>query len=120
MDAKPKIALARKLRKAMTPPEWLLWQRLKTRHDGIVFKRQQPFGPYILDFYCFKAGLAIEVDGTIHGDDVNLARDEKRDGYLTSKGLFVYRIPAFEIYRNADAAADGVRLMVDELIKREQ
>ncbi len=117
MEAKPKVALARKLRKAMTEPEWLLWQRLKTRHDGMVFKRQQPFGPYILDFYCFKAGLVIEVDGNIHGEDITIIRDERRDAYLTDRGLFVHRLPAFEVYRDADAAADGVRILAEDLIK---
>jgi adenine-specific DNA-methyltransferase len=48
---KPKVALARQMRRHLTEPEWLLWQRLKLRlDDGLVFKRQKPYGPYILDF----------------------------------------------------------------------
>jgi len=65
MTAEPerKIALARKLRKEMTEPERLLWARLKSRENGLVFKRQQAIGPYVLDFFCHKAQLAVEVDG---------------------------------------------------------
>jgi very-short-patch-repair endonuclease len=62
-EAKRKIALARQLRKAMTEPERLLWARLKSRTNGIVFKRQQAIGPYVLDFFCYRAQLAVEIDG---------------------------------------------------------
>ena len=109
---KPKVALARQMRRNMTEPEWLLWERLKQRFDdGLVFKRQKPYGPYILDFYCFAAGLAIEVDGGLHGEDNKRAADEKPDRFLMDEGLYVYRVPALEIYRNTDAVADGVRLL---------
>jgi very-short-patch-repair endonuclease len=100
---RPKVALARQMRRNLTEPEWLLWQRLKLRSDdGLVFKRQKPYGPYILDFYCFAARLAIEVDGGLHGEDEQRVADE---------GLFVYRVPAAEVYRNADDVADGVWLL---------
>lgn len=110
-----KIALARKLRKTMTEPERLLWARLKDRHDGLVFKRQQAIGPYILDFFCHKAQLAIEVDGAMHGSDKRQAHDERRDAYFAGLGIETYRISAAEVYRDADAAADGIWLRADGL-----
>lgn len=117
MDINPKrkIALARQLRKAMTEPERLLWARLKTRNGGIVFKRQQPIGPYVLDFFCYKAQLAVEVDGGLHDAE----RDEVRDKYFARLGIETYRVSAAEVYRDADAVADGIRLKIDEILRRE-
>ena len=95
---KRKTALARQMRKALTGPEWLLWERLKVRlDDGLIFKRQHAFGPYILDFYCFKARLVIEVDGALHGEDAAVLKDAQRDAYLRGQGLEVYRLPAAEV-----------------------
>ena len=119
--SKPKVALARQMRRNLTEPEWLLWQRLKMRlDDGLVFKRQKPYGPYILDFYCFAARLVIEVDGAIHGEDERRTADEKRDQFLMERGLFIYRVPAADVYRNADNVADGVRLLALERFRRKQ
>ena len=101
-----KVAQARSLRKRLTEPEQLLWQRLKSR-DGIAYRRQYPIGPYVLDFYCAKAKLCIEVDGGFHDAE----RDERRDTWLNLQSIEVYRIPAFEVYRDADAVADGVKCL---------
>ncbi|WP_303830793.1 endonuclease domain-containing protein [Asticcacaulis taihuensis] len=112
---KRKTALARQMRKALTGPEWLLWERLKRRlDDGLIFKRQHAFGPYILDFYCFRARLAIEVDGATHGEDAAILKDAQRDAYLRGEGLEVYRLPAAEVYRDVKAVADGIRLLALE------
>ena len=110
------IRLARRLRKAMTEPERLLWARLKERHEGIVFKRQQAIGPYVLDFFCYKAQLAIEVDGGTHDAD----RDAVRDAYFETLGIETYRVPASEVYRSADDVADGSRLKGDGILLKMQ
>ncbi len=110
-NSSKKIALARKFRKALTEPEFLLWERLKIRIDGLIFKRQHAIGPYIVDFYCFRAKLVVEVDGVIHSEDERAVRDAIRETWLTQQGLMVYRIPAADVYRDADAVADGVRLL---------
>ena len=54
---------ARKLRRKMTLPEVILWHWLRQRPQGLKFRRQHPTGPYVLDFFCSDARLAIEVDG---------------------------------------------------------
>jgi very-short-patch-repair endonuclease len=108
-----KIALARHLRKTMTEPERYLWDRLKSRDDGIVFKRQQPIGPYVLDFFCHKAQLAVEVDGGLH----NANRDAVRDQYFAELGIETYRIAAADVYQDADEAADGIVLLAAEKIR---
>ena len=110
---KPKYQLARTMRRNLTAPEWLLWERLKTRQpDAPVFRRQYALGSYILDFYCIRAKLAVEVDGGYH--DINAqaeARDAKRDSWLSEQNIEVYRIPAADVFRDADGVADGVILL---------
>ena len=67
MRTDAKITQAKRLRKTMTKPEIWLWGGLKSQHkNGPVFRRQHAIGPYILDFYCVKAKLAVEVDGITH------------------------------------------------------
>ncbi|GGZ41988.1 endonuclease domain-containing protein [Asticcacaulis endophyticus] len=114
---KPKTALARKFRKSLTVPEYLLWQRLKERHDTLTFRRQHPLGPYILDFYCPKAKLAIEVDGHEHGLAGHHERDLIRDKWFAEKGIETYRVPAAEVFRNVDTVADGIRLKALERLQ---
>jgi very-short-patch-repair endonuclease len=100
---------ARALRKAMSEAEVMLWTRLRGRGpDRPTFRRQHPFGSIILDFYCPSARLAVEVDGATHWDDLSHKRDQARDRWLASQGVAVMRIPAADIYRDLDRAADGV------------
>ncbi len=67
MDAPRRtIVQAKQLRRTLTAPEARLWLRLRQRPAGLKFRRQHPIGPYILDFYCDAAKLAVEVDGAIH------------------------------------------------------
>ncbi|WP_443750233.1 endonuclease domain-containing protein [Asticcacaulis solisilvae] len=118
-DYTPKVALARKMRRAMSEPEWLLWERLRNRaddEDRLNFRRQHAVGPFILDFYSAKAKLAIEVDGSHHYEDDRIEKDASRDAWLSERGIAVYRIPAGEVYRNADDAADGAVLVALERV----
>ena len=69
---------ARSLRKEMTPPERRLWNVLKHRPSGLKFRRQHPLGPYVLDFFCHEAALAIEIDGLAHDLGDNPDRDHRR------------------------------------------
>lgn len=103
------IKRARKLRRAMTLPEVLLWARLRKRGQGRpVFRRQHPRGPYILDFYCDAARLCVEVDGAVHGRDEVMRADESRDFWLRSNGVRVLRIAAGDVLHDPDQAAAWV------------
>ena len=117
---KPKVALARQTRRAMTEPEWLLWERLRPRDDTrLNFRRQHGIGPFILDFYSARAKLAVEVDGAQHYDDDHAEKDASRDAWLNARGIEVFRIPAGEVYRNADEAADGaIRVALERVEAR--
>ncbi len=88
-------ARARELRKDLTPQEKRLWDRIRRGQlNGMHFRKQHPYNIYILDFFCFKANLAIEVEGKIH-----LRRkeyDKERTRFLESTGLVVLH------FRNED------------------
>jgi very-short-patch-repair endonuclease len=86
---------ARDLRKRMSPAEAVLWRCLRNQQlEGLKFRRQHPFGPYVLDFYCDGAGLAVEVDGLAHGEEAQRAHDLKRDAWLKSQGVRTLRVEA--------------------------
>lgn len=111
---KSKITFARKLRRELTPPEARIWARLRVRDTGISFRRQYPIGPYVLDFYCAKARLAIEVDGLIHTTEDHPQRDERPDAWLLEHGITTYRIAASEIMADPDEVALGIWLLAKE------
>ncbi len=109
----PEVFRARKLRKEMSYPEVLLWQRLRGSPAGVKFRRQHPVGPdYTIDFYCAAGKLAIEVDGQTHSVEGAPKRDAARDAYLRSRGLTIVRVPASDVLRNADEAAASIVALV--------
>ena len=97
---------ARHLRRQLTLPETMLWQALKPgRAMGLKFRKQHPLGPYVLDFYCHQAGLAVEVDGLAHSLVGKAAGDARRDGWLADKGIRTLRIAARDVLKDADGVA---------------
>jgi very-short-patch-repair endonuclease len=103
--------IARALRKRMTLQETRLWSCLRDlREHGYHFRRQVPIGPYIVDFAEKTASLAIEVDGSQHGEKEHAERDEKRDAHLKGLGYAVLRIWNSEINESLDGA---VRRIMD-------
>ena len=90
--SRPHLAVARALRRRQTPAEQRLWQHLRAGQlDGHRFRRQQPLGPYIADFYCVTARLIIELDGPIH--ETQREYDRERDAYLAAHDLRILRFP---------------------------
>src|SRR5271169_74815 len=110
MRARPgTIAAARRLRSNLSPPEAMLWSRLRARTPGMpVFRRQHPIGPYVLDFFCASARLAVEIDGMSHDAADRPERDLRREAWLEAQGIKVMRIAARDVLRSADEAADAV------------
>jgi very-short-patch-repair endonuclease len=86
------------LRRQMTLPEVVLWQVLRGRRlKGLRFRRQHPMGPYILDFYCPSACLAVEVDGIAHDFVEQAIHDARRDAWLNDRGVRVLRVQARDV-----------------------
>ncbi|MBR5535791.1 MAG: endonuclease domain-containing protein [Clostridia bacterium] len=106
------ISNAKYLRKNMTRQERHLWYDFLSKYP-IKFQRQKVIDNYIVDFYCHKAKLAIELDGSQHYSDAGVSNDEKRTQTLKQYGLTVMRFSNLDIDRNFDA----VRIAIDDYIK---
>ncbi len=107
------VPFARQLRKEMTKEERHLWYDF-LRDYPIRFTRQKVMGKYILDFYCAQAKLAIELDGSQHYEDINLANDAQRADFLSGYDVTVIRIPNNDIAENFR----GVCEYIDTAVKQ--
>ena len=102
---------AKELRREMTPAEHRLWNRLRAnRLDGWHFRRQQIIDGFIVDFYCHKAGLVIEVDGPIHNR--RKIEDAERTLTLSARNLKILRFTNREVMNDLDHVLRTIR---DEL-----
>ena len=91
------------MRKESTASERLLWGALRDRKlDGFKSRRQHAVGPFILDFYCPAARLAIEIDGQIHARQSSADRDRQRA--LESFGIRFLRLPAALVEHDLEVA----------------
>jgi very-short-patch-repair endonuclease len=82
----------RTLRRNSTDAEAALWSELRDRSlGGFKFRRQHSCGPYILDFYCAEASLAIELDGGQHYEEAAVASDVERTRFIRRRGIEVLR-----------------------------
>jgi very-short-patch-repair endonuclease len=103
---------AKVLRKNMTEAERILWQQLRAkRFTGFKFKRQQPFGRYIVDFVCFDAKLIIELDGGQHQDAAE--QDAARDAWLKLQGFSVLRFWNNEFLQNQTGCLERILAELD-------
>ena len=65
---KEKFQKAKELRRDMTSAEKVLWNELRGNRLGVHFRRQQIIAGFIVDFYCHRAGLVVELDGSVHAN----------------------------------------------------
>ena len=108
--SKEKLQRARELRRDMTPAEKILWQELRANKMGVHFRRQQLIAGFIVDFYCHKAGLVIEVDGDIY--DLQQEEDAMREKALIELGLRVVRFRNDEVLKNLSAVAGRIKELI--------
>jgi very-short-patch-repair endonuclease len=93
----------------MTPPEVLLWSRLRLLRGELPrFRRQHPIGRFVADFCCSSAKLVIEVNGADHTEEPRIERDARRDAYLVTQGYRVLRVPAGDVLRDVDEVVQGI------------
>ena len=106
------------LRKNMTKEERHLWYDFLKTYP-VQFKRQQPIGNYIVDFYCFKAKLVIELDGSQHCEPAEIEYDRRRTAFLEEKGLYVLRFSNLDVMRNFIGVCENIDVAVrDRLYTR--
>ena len=90
--------IARSLRKTSTPAEVRFWNVVRGQQlNGLKFRRQEPLGPYIVDFMCASVKLVIELDGDVHADPEVAAKDRARQAWLESEGWRVIRFTNLEV-----------------------
>ena len=105
--SKEKLQRAKELRRDMTPTEKILWQELRANKLGVHFRRQQVIQGFIVDFYCHKAGLVVEVDGDIH--DLQREEDARREKALSELGLIVIRFRNDEVARDLSGVVERIK-----------
>jgi very-short-patch-repair endonuclease len=102
-----RVEAARELRRRIPDPERYLWSLLRNRKlAGLKFRRQVPIGPFIVDFYCEAAMLAVELDGASH--DNRGAYDKSRQRYLEAAGIKVFRVQNEELLEDMEAVLIGI------------
>ena len=107
------VPFAKELRKNMTKEERHLWYDF-LRAYPIKFTRQKILGKYIADFYCAKANIVIELDGSQHYEDEGLANDEKRTEYLNKLGINVIRISNLDVLKNFEGVCEHINNVVKQ------
>jgi very-short-patch-repair endonuclease len=106
--------IAQQLRKNMTDAERHLWWKIKMKQvKGLIFYRQKPIGEYIVDFYCPKAKLVIEIDGSHHLIGDTIEYDRTRDDYMNSLGLKVLRFNNTEVLTNIFGVLEKIEEEID-------
>jgi cyclase len=107
---------AEKLRANMTEAEKILWEELRNKKFlGLKFRRQHPISRFIVDFYCHKFNLVIELDGNIHNLPEVKARDKNRENELKEFGLTILRIKNHEITNDLNSALDKIKEAIAQI-----
>ncbi|GAB62954.1 MAG: endonuclease domain-containing protein [Candidatus Jettenia sp.] len=116
-NSKLKI-LSRELRKKSTLSEVLLWNILKGKKiKGYQFMRQKPIGDYIVDFFCNKLKLVIEIDGISHNE--KSASDQIRQQKLESLGLSVLRFYEWDVKKDIHAVVRVIENWIEEFERKD-
>ena len=106
---------AQMLRKDMTKAEIRLWTRLRGKQlNQIQFYRQKIIGNYIVDFYCPKVSLVIELDGGQHYTEEGRYKDKQRDNYLQSQGLYVMRYSDRDVFGNLEGVVNHIQNYINK------
>ena len=111
------LEVVRKLKHSMTPAECILWSRLRANKlDNFHFRRQQLILGFVADFYCHRARLIIEVDGSIH--ETQVAYDYDRDRLLSAGGCCLLRFSNDQVISDLRSVMLKI-LVTSRLLERE-
>jgi adenine-specific DNA-methyltransferase len=108
-DKKAQTELARRLRRQLTDAERALWASLRNGQlQGVKFRRQQPIGPYIVDFISLKRRLILEIDGGQHNKREGKREDRERTEWLQAKGYRVLRFWNNDVLTNMEGVLEKI------------
>ena len=110
------ISLARSLRKNATPEENHLWYDFLSTHK-YRFQRQKAIDNFIADFYCHKARLVIELDGSQHYTPEGMEKDEFRTEILENYNLRVIRFTNVQVRDNFEGVCWYIDKVINEIVK---
>lgn len=102
------------LRRNQTYAEKLLWNHLRNKQLGYKFRRQVSIGSYVVDFYCPKVKLAIEIDGNSHYEPKAITYDKIRTEWINYLGIRIIRFTNQEVYDNADDIVSIIKNSLEE------
>jgi len=106
---------SRELRNHSTLSEVLLWQKLRaSQFRGYAFNRQKPLNQYIVDFYCKKLNLVIEIDGDSHDNEIAVINDQERQWILESLGLSFIRFSDLELKKSMQSVMGELNSFIDD------
>jgi cyclase len=111
---------AKELRENMTAGETILWMYLKNKIGGLKFRRQHPIGVYIADFYCHKAKLIIEIDGSIHDLPGIRQKDDIRQKELEGWGYEVIRFSNEQVLTQIETVLETIEKAIAKKIFTKQ
>ncbi len=107
-------ARSRALRKNQTSAEKRLWERLRGRRlKGFKFVRQEPVGPFFVDFVCRERALVVEVDGATHSTEEEIISDKRRECFLKAKGFSIVRMTNEEVFTNIDGVCETILVAIE-------
>jgi len=109
---------SRTLRSQPISAEAKLWRELRNRRlGGHKFARQAPIRPYFADFVCREKKVAVEVDGSTHSSEREVAYDERRKLHLQQLGYRVFRVSNDDIYNNLNSVLDALLGFIEEEVR---
>ena len=110
--------IRKNLRKTMPKGEILVWQRLKNSKLGYKFRRQHGIDNYVVDFYCPKLKLAIEIDGKTHDFLDSISYDKERQKELENLGVKIRRFYSEDIFEDLNYVVEQIKCLCEKLNKK--
>ena len=107
--------IAERLRRDMTAPEKIIWDRVCKNQLGVRIRRQHPIWKFIADFYCHEVKLVIEIDGGIHLSSENKEYDISRDAILKEFKIDILRFNNDEVINEPDLVIEKIKRTIETL-----
>ena len=108
---------ANELRNKMTGIEEIVWMHLRNGINGFKFRRQHPIGNYIADFFCFKAKLVVEIDGSVHNSLEIKESDIMKQKDLENLGYTVIRFTNIEVHKQIETVLNKISELLNNIIQ---
>ena len=103
------------LRKNPTKAESKLWSHVRKNYLGFRTRRQHPICIYVVDFYCHRIKLVIEIDGEVHGEELNQVLDLERETILKDFGLHIIRFTNHQVLNHIEDVLSDIRAKIDSI-----